>query len=42
MRINILREALDNDQGSLGCRVASSWPAMVRISARRAQFYCSP
>jgi hypothetical protein len=43
MRINVLREALDNDQGSLGCRVASSWPAMVsgvRMGAEAASAQC--
>ena len=41
MRINILREALNNDEGSLGCRVASSWPSMVGfpLNGARASFF---
>ena len=41
MRVNILREALNNDEGSLGCRVASSWPSMVGfpLNGARASFF---
>jgi len=42
MRVNVLRERLNAGEGSLGCRLATSWPSMIELMGYSGQYECVP